>query len=251
MDQALVIDTRWGYGDAMLSSAFSSRRWRRQALRIVIAGLAVAAPAAFVPAAAHPVAFRGATQITAFAMEKEAEFEAYHTFARGRAAGMRVLWLNPRAGRGERLYAGAQFNLLARRWNLPDAQANVYVMAGAGLGLRGAGGGGDREVTKPAGILALQADIEDRQRYAAVKLSAVNAPGAFAHHRLEATLGFAPYKTDFDEIQPWFMIRAKYTTQMDRRWDVAPVLRILERDWMIEAGATLRGAPFLMMMVHF
>jgi hypothetical protein len=206
--------------------------------------------AAAAPVAAHPVAFRGATQITGFAMENEAEFEAYHSFARGRAAGVRLLWLDPEKRRGERLYAGAQYNLLARRWNLPDAQANFYVMAGAGVGHRAAAGP-DREVTKPAGLLALQADIEDRQRYAAVKVSVVNAPGAFAHNRFEATAGFAPYKTDFDEIQPWFMIRAKYTTQKDRRWDVAPLVRILQRDWMVEAGATLRGDPFLMLMVHF
>lgn len=216
-----------------------------------LAALACAGISAFAgQVAAHPVAFRGATQITGFAMEKEADFEAYHSFARRQAAGGRVIWLDPEKGRGERLYIGAQYNLLAQRWNLPDAQANFYVMAGAGIGNRGEAGR-IGEVTKPAGLLAVQADIEDRQRYAAVKFSTLNAPGAFAHNRFEATTGFAPYKTDFDEIQPWFMIRAKYTTQTDRRWDIAPLVRILERDWMVEAGATLDGDPFLMVMVHF
>lgn len=220
-------------------------------LPAALLGVATAVLCGVKPASAHPVAFRGATQVTGFAMEKEAEFEAYHSFARRQAAGARLLWLDPGKRRGERVYAGAQYNVLVERWNFPDAQANVYVMAGAGIGHRRAQDRGRISQTAPAGLFAIQADIEDRQRYAAVKFSSVNAPGVFAHNRFEATTGFAPYKTDFDEIQPWFMIRAKYTTQEDRRWDIAPLVRILERDWMVEAGATLRGDPFLMVMVHF
>lgn len=218
---------------------------------ILAAGLILLLGALWQPAAAHPVAFKGATQVTGFVMEKEADFEAYRTYARRVAAGGRVIWLDPEHGRPGRIYAGAQHNWLVRRWNLPDAQANLYAMAGAGIGYREAFDHAERGRLRPAALLGVQADIEDRQRYAAVKFSAVHAPGAFAHRRLEATAGFAPYKTGFDEIQPWFMIRAKYTTQTDGRLDIAPLVRVLERDWMIEAGATLKGDPFLMLMVHF
>ena len=137
-------------------------------------------------------------------------------------------------------------NYLVHRWNLDDAQANVFVWGGLGSA-RGSDFNGsklDREV-------GFQADYETRRIYAAL-MSDLHESSVYSHRIDTVQLGFAPYAHDYQDLAIWFVVQARqYTGQLHRGTEWAGLVRLFKGGAWLEAGVTGDGKPQLMMMFNF
>jgi hypothetical protein len=140
----------------------------------------------------------------------------------------------------------ARVNYLAHRWNLSDAQANIFVWGGLG------GATGNRfsgtEVATNAGA---QFDYETRRVYASLKTDWQRAD-AFEHRIDTLQLGLAPYKHDYNGLATWFVYQAReYTGGIYGGVEQAFLLRLFRGGAWIEAGITSTHHLQAMLMFNF
>ncbi len=213
----------------------------RAALPVVAFVVILASAATRAPA--HPVSFEGATQLMIEAGEDMQMFELYHSITASQAFGPHFLRLD---GKGvERDLMALQYNRLLKRWNLPDAQANIYAGIGAGASYDR---GPDR--WSPAMVAIWQADYETRRIYTAYEGMAWFGDG-FTHVGNSIGLGVAPYLAEFDELNTWLLLKARHVSEFDNQIEVMPMLRFFYRNLFLEVGATLDGNPQVNFMIHF
>jgi hypothetical protein len=140
----------------------------------------------------------------------------------------------------------ARLNYLVHRWNLDDAQANVFAWGGVG---RATGN------TFSGSILAEnaggQADYETRRVYASLKTD-LQRSSAFSHRIDTLQLGLAPYKHEYGGVATWFLVQARqYTGGIHRGTESAVLLRLFKGGAWIEAGITDGGKLQAMAMFNF
>ena len=140
----------------------------------------------------------------------------------------------------------ARLNWLAHRWNLDDAQANVFVWGGAGSAT-----GSRFEGTRVAGNAGLQVDYETRRVYASLK-SDLQRSSEFSVRIDTLQLGLAPYKHDYGGMATWFLFQARhYTAELRSGIETAALLRLFRGGAWIEAGVTNAGKIQAMAMFNF
>jgi hypothetical protein len=140
----------------------------------------------------------------------------------------------------------ARLNWLAHRWNLDDAQANVFAWGGAGSAT-----GNRFDGTRAVGNAGLQVDYETRRIYASVK-SDLQRSSEFSDRIDTLQLGLAPYKHDYGGIATWFVFQARhYTGELHSGIETAALLRLFKGGAWIEAGVTNAGKIQAMAMFNF
>lgn len=140
----------------------------------------------------------------------------------------------------------ARLNWLAHRWNLEDAQANVFVWGGAGSVT-----GNRFEGTRVAGNAGLQVDYETRRVYASLK-SDLQRSSVFSDRIDTLQLGIAPYKHDYGNLATWFVFQARhYTGELHSGIETAALLRLFMGGAWVEAGVTNAGKVQAMAMFNF
>ena len=140
----------------------------------------------------------------------------------------------------------ARLNYLVHRWNLDDAQANVYAWGGLGSAT-----GNTFSGTVLAQNAGLQADYETRRVYASLK-SDLQRSSAFSHRIDTLQLGLAPYKHDYGHLATWFLVQGRqYTGGIHRGTESALLLRLFKGGAWIEAGITNGGKLQVMAMFNF
>ncbi|BCX47771.1 conserved hypothetical protein [Haloferula helveola] len=193
-------------------------------------------------ASAHPVSYEGAYQLMLGGTESVQNLELYHSYTAREAFGLHVMRFED--DRDTDLFAGIQHNWLLKRWNLPSAQANVYVGLGAGGALR------EGDSWAPAGIGFFRADYETRRIYTAFETKLIGSEDV-SRGWTAASVGFAPYEADFDELNTWFIVRFEHVSGMRDDLDVVPYVRLFKDNYFLELGCSLDGEPSLSFMVHF
>lgn len=130
------------------------------------------------------------------------------------------------------------YTRLAQRWNLPDAQANVWLFANAGQ-VRG----NDLQRAVTTAQPGLQLDYETTRVYAALAAHATRAVSASAlekaqvrHDSLALRGGFSFYATEYDETQPWFILQVRREQGFRRETQITPMLRLIDRNYFAEFG---------------
>jgi hypothetical protein len=140
----------------------------------------------------------------------------------------------------------ARLNWLAHRWNLDDAQANVFLWGGAGSVT-----GNRFEGARVAGNAGLQVDYETRRIYASLK-SDLQRSYMFSDRIDTLQLGIAPYKHDYGNLATWFVFQARhYTGELHSGIETAALLRLFMGGTWIEAGVTNAGKVQAMAMFNF
>lgn len=208
-----------------------------KSLRALFLGIFMAAPIA----SAHPVAYDGARQWVAGVSGDAFNLEFYQSYTARTAWGLHAMAFDRDENDG---FIALQHNWLLNRWNLPDAQANLY----AGLGAGGAKREG--ESAGFAGVGFFRADYETRRVYTAFEAKGM-ASEPFNRGIVGAEAGFAPYLAEFDELNTWIILQAKHTTGMDDEFNIIPKLRFFKNNIFVELGATHRGKPVASLMIHF
>jgi hypothetical protein len=209
-------------------------------------GLCVAATAA-TPAMAKPIAFADGTTVMAeYGAGTMQELQIFYAprfdYSLG---GGHVDFTSDVDGHTEHINY-ARLNWLAHRWNLDDAQANVFVWGGAGSAT-----GNRFDGVRVTGNAGAQVDYETRRVYASLK-SDLQRSSEFSDRIDTLQLGIAPYKHEYGGIATWFVFQARhYTGELHSGIETAALLRLFKGGAWIEAGVTNAGKVQAMAMFNF
>jgi hypothetical protein len=197
--------------------------------------------------AAKPIAFaRGTTVMFEEGAGTMREAQAFYAPRYWWSLGAGWLELVGDETRIERRIRYARANFLARRWNLPNAQANVFAWGGLGRAT-----GDDFEGSVGVRNIGVQADYETRRVYTAFR-SDLHDAGPFSHRIDTLQLGWAPYAHDYDTVATWFVLQARtYTGGLYDGVEPALLVRLFKGGAWIELGATADGRLQAMAMFNF
>lgn len=138
---------------------------------------------------------------------------------------------------------------LAKRWNMPGAQANIFWMAGAGVAFDdAASAGGD---SSPAAYVGLEADWENRRFYTLYQARAFWAEDIDRTFSQRVRVGVAPYIAEAGELHTWAILQVDYEPEDDNPVSISPVLRFFKDTTLIETGVSLDGDAFASVMFYF
>jgi hypothetical protein len=213
--------------------------------RIAFAGCVLAGAGTL--AQAKPIAFsHGTTVMAEYGAGTMTEAQVFYAPKYYLSLGGGYLELESDIDHRRREISYARVNYLVKRWNLEDAQANVFVWGGAGQAYVS-----ELNEHQFAGNAGAQLDYETRRIYASLKTDLQRAD-AFSHRIDTLQLGIAPYKHDFDTLATWFVLQGRrYTGDIHEGTEWALLLRLFKRGAWIEAGVTDEGKLQAMAMVNF
>ena len=130
-------------------------------------------------------------------------------------------------------FTGIQYNRLVKRWNRPNAQANLYFKAGAGQ----ADPFGDGADVKAAGFIGIGADWETRRWFASYEGRAYDL-GFSQDARQAARVGMAPYIGDYGDLHTWLMLEVENRPEAATPTTVTPLVRFFYDVQLLEIGYT-------------
>lgn len=141
--------------------------------------------------------------------------------------------------------AGIQATWLVKRWNMPGAQANIYVSGLAGGGWR------DGDTARPAGFAEVQADWENRRVMVMGMARLTHADGIETADMQMVRFGWAPFAGDYGDVHLWLFGQARRESAAQDRLQPALVARIFYKTLLLEAGVTDRGGLILNSALRF
>lgn len=134
------------------------------------------------------------------------------------------------------------YTRLVKRWNMPEAQANIWFIGGVGE-TTGNYFGGTKATVSPG----IQADYETTRLYASANARIYVADG-ITNNVVSARTGFSFYEANYDETQPWLIVEARRMSMVSTAYEVTPMLRLIHNRFFVETGANLHGQPRLSFM---
>jgi hypothetical protein len=140
------------------------------------------------------------------------------------------------------------YTRLLSRWNLTDAQSNLWLFMGLGE-IRGSIDHQNID-SKMIASPGFQFDYETRRIYFAATHKLYRASN-LNHDTTSVRAGFSFYETDYDKTQPWFILETKYTNQISDKIEVIPMLRLINKNIFVEGGVNNSGQPRLNLMYTF
>ena len=199
------------------------------------------------PLQAKPIAFANGTTVMAeYGAGTMEEVQGFYAPYYWLSLGGGRLHLDSDAADRTRDISYLRANYLVHRWNLEDAQANVFAWGGLGTAT-----GNDFRGSRLDREAGFQADYETRRIYASL-MSDLHESSAYSHRVDTLQLGFAPYAHDYQDLAFWFVVQARqYTGQLHRGTETAALVRLFKGGAWIEAGVTGDGKPQLMAMFNF
>lgn len=126
--------------------------------------------------------------------------------------------------------AEVTYTRLLKRWNMPEAQANVWFIGGVGS-VTGNDFSGSRTLVSPG----IQIDYETTRIYAAV-LGRLYRAERLNHDYGSVRLGFSFYEADYDETQPWLILEARRMRGLLDEIEITPMLRLIHKRYFVEFG---------------
>jgi hypothetical protein len=210
------------------------------ALIVLVAG-------AGLPAKAKPIAYANGTTVMAeYGAGTMREAQVFYAPRYFLSTGLGYLALDSDIDDRSRDITYARLNYLVKRWNLEEAQANIF-----GWGSLGGATTGDDNGSQVAWNAGVQLDYETRLIYGSLKSDYYSAPD-FSHRIDTLQLGVAPYAHDYTTLATWFVVQARrYTGGIHDGTEVALLLRLFKRGAWIEAGPTTDGKLQAMFMFNF
>jgi hypothetical protein len=146
------------------------------------------------------------------------------------AVGVGVQRMRPDDKRFTHDEASVNYTRLLHRWNLPDAQANLWF-----VGAVGAVRGDDFSGTKTLIAPAVMFDYETTRLYFSAEAKLYRA-GNIHHDAVSAKAGFSFYEVNYDETQPWLIVQAKRTQQLSDKTEITPSLRLIHKNIFVDIG---------------
>lgn len=129
--------------------------------------------------------------------------------------------------------AVAHYNRLLWRHNGPESQFNGYLSIGAGASRSNAAFQSDRD--QPVAAIGAQVDYETRLIYLAGKTHYWKS-SRFTVGYNSVQAGFAFYKTEWDETQPWLIAEISRMPGISDEYDKAIYLRLINKGFFADLG---------------
>lgn len=198
-------------------------------------------------AQAKPIAFgKGTTVMAEYGAGTMNEVQAFYAPHYWYSLGGAWLSLSAQNGEKSRHISTLRANVLAKRWNYPAAQANVFAWGGIGLATGNDFSG--RQLSRNIGV---QADYETRWIYASAR-SDLQKAKAFSHRIDTVQLGFAPYPHEYGGLATWLVLQGRsYTGGIYDGVEAALLLRLFKGGTWVEAGVSGDGKLQAMAMFNF
>lgn len=193
-------------------------------------------------AAAHPVAYQGSVGIMGYHSAGMTDLELNYSVRHWLAPSAQILRFTHGTSRPD--YVLGKINLLARRWNGEDHQANIYLHGGAGHSRFSDG------LVFHGGVTA---DAESRRLYVFGQWDLLRNA-----QRTEATFwkvraGFAPYVSNFEGLHTWLILEANRKSVGEagaKTIELVPTLRFFYQNVLWEIGSSLGGEFHLNYIIH-
>jgi hypothetical protein len=197
----------------------------------LLRAIALAATAfACLPALAAPMGFKGSWMAMGDLGPNWREGFVNYAFTPRDAVGPSLLFMRSDDKTQTRELAEVAYTRLVKRWNMPDAQANVWFVGGVGT-VRGNDFDGSRAMASPG----IQVDYETTRLYALATARLYRGEG-LRHDYAAVRLGFSFYEVDYDEVQPWFVVEARRMRGLSDKTEITPMLRLIHNRYFVEAG---------------
>jgi len=146
------------------------------------------------------------------------------------AAGATALSMRSDNGTKTRQVTEATYTRLAKRWNMPEAQANIWFLGGIG-NITGNDFSGSKTLVTPG----VQVDYETTRVYVSATARLYRAQG-LNHDFASARAGFSFYEADYDQTQPWFILEVRRMRGLTDKTEVTPMLRLIHNRYFVEFG---------------
>jgi hypothetical protein len=198
-------------------------------------------------AQAKPIAFsHGTTVMAEYGAGTMNEAQVFYAPAYFVSVGAGYIELESDLDSRRREIIYARVNLLAKRWNMETAQANIFAWGGVGEARVS-----ERDARTSAWNAGAQIDYETRRVYFSTRTD-LHRANAFSHRIDTLQLGIAPYEHDFDTLATWFVVQGRRISGgIHHGTEWALLLRLFKRGAWIEAGATVDGRLQAMFMANF
>lgn len=199
------------------------------------------------PVAAKPIAFaNGTTAMLEYGAGTMNEVQLFYAPTYWWSLGGGWLELTSEDKQRQRHITYVRGNVLAKRWNLPAAQANVFVWGGLGHAT-----GNDLSGSTLVRNVGFQADYETRRIYAAFR-SDLQGSDHFSHRIDTLQLGWAPYAHDYNTLATWFVVQGRrYTGDLFPGTEKALLVRFFKGGTWVEVGLTRDHKLQMMAMFNF
>ncbi|TVQ27807.1 MAG: hypothetical protein EA370_17565 [Wenzhouxiangella sp.] len=194
-------------------------------------------------ACARPITYTGGQVLVAEAQadQWQARYTYSHSFRYSTSVG--YLSMDDLRRTGELDLAYARLAWLARRWNQPNSQGNLFLWGGLGHARTDLGSGVGRHV-------GFQADWETRRIYTAA-VSELHDGAGWRHRNDTVSLGLAPFEHDFERTAVWLVGKGMRTVgAVEDKPKAALVLRLFNPSWWLEAGVDSNGKPLAFFMIN-
>ena len=146
------------------------------------------------------------------------------------APGASALVMRSDDGTKTRQFTEAIYTRLVRRWNMPEAQANIWFIGGIG-NITGNDFSGSKTMASPG----IQVDYETTRIYVSATSRLYRAQG-LNHDFASARAGFSFYEVDYDQTQPWFILEVRRMRGLTDKTEVTPMLRLIHNRYFVELG---------------
>jgi hypothetical protein len=199
------------------------------------------------PAAAKPISFaKGSTAMVEYGGSNMIEAQAFYAPKYWWSGGVGAVQFDLADNNTRERISYARVNGLAKRWNMPAAQANIFVWGGVGQARSNNFSG-----SETAWNYGAQIDYETRRIYSSLRTDWQDAD-SFKHHTNTLQLGLAPYEHDYDTMATWVVLQARtYDKPLYDGVETALLLRFFKNGTWIEAGVTNEKKLQAMAMFNF
>lgn len=194
----------------------------------VAAAFCLLAPAGL--ASAAPMGFEDSWMAMTDVSENWREAWANYALTPRDAVGAGYVFMRADNKTKQRKFAEANYTRLLQRWNMPDAQANIWLFASAGRMT-----GDDFSGSKTAYAPGMQLDYETTRVYFAATSRFYRAEG-IKHDFHSVRAGFSFYRAEYEQTQPWLIVEARRMRDLSDKLEVTPMLRLINKNYFIEAG---------------
>ncbi|MDO8962071.1 MAG: hypothetical protein Q7V02_08215 [Methylophilus sp.] len=143
------------------------------------------------------------------------------------------------------------YTRLIQRWNLPHAQANLWFQGGIGA-LQGLDKtlAENHRFDKVMVTPGVQFDYETTRLYFQAAHRLYRATD-INHDFTSLRAGFSFYESEYDKTQPWFILEARNMNGLSEKIEVTPMLRLINKNYFVEAGVNNSREPRLNFMYIF
>lgn len=153
-----------------------------------------------------------------------------YAFTARDAVGAGALYMRADDKRRSRTLQELTYTRLAHRWNTKDSQANIWLVGGIGA-VQGNDFSGSKLLFAPG----VQADYETTRIYVSAVARLYRARG-INHDYGAVRAGFSFYEVDYEETQPWLIVEARRMHGLSDKLEITPMLRLISKNYFVEAG---------------